>query len=191
MQPLWRRRARAFLNWLEASGVAKLASGGFCITPWLSMAGLSEAAAARTAERVAGRDILAIQDSSEIILGGAKTRAKGYGSVGRGGALGGVLLHPVLAVDAATSELLGLADIAVWNRATGKASLPHARRALADKESQRWLTAAERAGEVLAEAARITVVADRESDIHEELARRPAACDAGLALWPSAHPAAR
>ncbi len=43
---------------------------------------LRQGAAARKAERVTGLDILAIQDTSEIILGGAKVRAKGYGPVG-------------------------------------------------------------------------------------------------------------
>ena len=163
---------------LELAGGERRGEAGFrrfLHNPAVSVAGLSEAAAARTAARVAGRDILAIQDTSEIILGGPKTRAKGYGPVGKGGRLGGVLLHPVLAIDAATGELLGLADIAVWNRDKGKAALPHAKRALADKESQRWLSGAERAGEVLTEAARITVIADRESDIYEDFARKPQA----------------
>jgi len=140
----------------------------------VTVAALSEGAAARTGERVTGRDVLAIQDTSEIILGGAKIRAKGYGPVGKGGAVGGVLLHPVLAVDTATGELLGLADITVWNRDKGKA-LPHSQRVLADKESRRWLMGAVRSGEVLARAARITVVSDREGDIYEDFARRPVA----------------
>src|SRR2546429_208310 len=46
--------------------------------------------------------------------------------------------------------------------------------AAADKESQRWLDGMFSAAQVLREAARITVVADRESDIYEEFARRPA-----------------
>jgi DDE family transposase len=48
------------------------------------------------------------------------------------------------------------------------------RRAIEDKESYRWLLAAEEAADVLAEAACITVVADREGDIYEQFARRPA-----------------
>ena len=79
----------------------------------MTVAALSEAAGNRTRERVAGRDILAIQDTSEIVLGGPKLRKAGFGPVGRGGFLGGVLLHPVLAVDAMSGELVGLADIAV------------------------------------------------------------------------------
>ena len=77
---------------------------------------MSQAAGRKTGERVHGRDILAIQDTSEIVLGGPKMRQAGFGPVGRGGFLGGVLVHPVLAVDAASGELIGLADIAVWNR---------------------------------------------------------------------------
>jgi len=61
----------------------------------------------------------------------------------------------------------------VWNRAGGKVS-PHASQSLEDKESLRWITGAETAARVLAKAASITVVADRESDIYEDYARRPA-----------------
>jgi hypothetical protein len=86
---------------------------------------LSEAAGNRTADRVAGRDILAIQDTSEIVLGGPKMRKAGFGPVGRGSFLGGVLLHPVLAVDAMSGELLGLADIAVWNLANNMLYIMH------------------------------------------------------------------
>ena len=46
-------------------------------------------------------------------------------------------------------------------------------RAIEDKESYRWLLATDEASEVLAGAASITMVADRESDIYEQFARRP------------------
>src|SRR5262249_11718852 len=73
-----------------------------------------------TAGRVAGRDVVAIQDTSELVLGGRRARAAGYGPVGRGGATGGLLLHPVLAVEAGTGALLGLVSVEVWNRTGGK-----------------------------------------------------------------------
>jgi hypothetical protein len=60
----------------------------------------------------------------------------------------------------------------VWNREK-RPALPHAQRSSDDKESGCWLTGIERAGDVLKQAARITVVADRESDIYEDFARRP------------------
>jgi hypothetical protein len=44
---------------------------------------------------------------------------------------------------------------------------------LVDKESERWLGTAEAAKDILAQAAQVTVVADRESDIYAEWARLP------------------
>ncbi len=130
-------------------------------------------AGAGTARRVGGRDVVAIQDTSELVLGGRRARAQGFGPVGGGGALGGVLLHPVVAVEVGTGALLGLVDAQIWNREGGAKVGPRRGRATADKESRRWLDGMARAGEVLAAAAEITAVSDRESDIYELFARRP------------------
>jgi hypothetical protein len=129
-------------------------------------------AAERTAARAAGRDVVVIQDTSELALGGRRAKASGYGPVGKGGALRGLLLHTVLAVDAGTGAVLGLVDAKVWNRKGGKVTDRRSRGTL-HKESQRWLDGTMRAGEVLAAAAHITGVSDRESDIYEHFARRP------------------
>jgi hypothetical protein len=129
-------------------------------------------AATGTAARVAGRDIVVAQDTSELALGGRRARASGYGPVGKGGALGGVLLHAAVALEAGTGALLGLVDATIWNRDKGAAD-PRRLRATADKESQRWLDATARASEVLKAANSITVVSDRESDIYEHFACRP------------------
>lgn len=129
-------------------------------------------AAERTAARAAGRDVVVIQDTSELALGGRRAKANGYGPVGKGGALRGLLLHAVLAVDAGTGGVLGLVDAKVWNRKGGKAK-PRRGRKTPQKESQRWLDGTSRAGEVLAAANSITGVSDRESDIYEHFARRP------------------
>jgi hypothetical protein len=125
-----------------------------------------------TAARVAGRDIVVVQDTSELVLGGRRARANGYGPVGKGGALGGVLLHAALALEVGSGALLGLVDAKVWNRDKGELA-PRRARATADKESQRWLDTTARAGEVLAAANSITSVSDRESDIYELFAVRP------------------
>lgn len=129
-------------------------------------------AAEHTAARAAGRDVVVIQDTSELALGGRRAKANGYGPVGKGGALRGLLLHAVLAVDAGTGGVLGLVDAKVWNRKGGKAK-PRRGRKTPQKESQRWLDGTSRAGEVLAAANSITGVSDRESDIYEHFARRP------------------
>jgi hypothetical protein len=129
-------------------------------------------AAEHTAARAARRDVVVIQDTSELALGGRRAKASGYGPVGKGGALRGLLLHAVLAVDAGTGGVLGLVDAKVWNRRGGKVTNRRSRKT-SDKESQRWLDGTMRAGEVLAAANSITGVSDRESDIYEHFARRP------------------
>jgi DDE family transposase len=129
-------------------------------------------AAEKTAARVAGRDVVTLQDTSELIFGGRKARDNGFGPVGKGGNLGGLLLHAVLAVDAVGGELIGALDMKIWNRAGAQAA-PRRGRATADKESQRWIDATVRAGKVLASAAQITVISDQEGDIYEQFAARP------------------
>src|SRR5437899_7820750 len=85
-------------------------------------------AAERTAARVAGRDIVVVQDTSEISLGGRRAKANGYGPIGKGGALRGLLLHTVLAVDVAGGGVLGLVDAKVRNRRGGKVKSRRSRR---------------------------------------------------------------
>jgi len=126
-----------------------------------------------TSARVAGRDIVVVQDTSELALGGRRARANGYGPVGKGGALRGLLLHAGLALEASTGALLGLVDAQVWNR-DGGAAAPRRSRTTAEKESRRWLDTTARASEALAAANSITVVSDRESDFYEHFACRPA-----------------
>jgi hypothetical protein len=41
-------------------------------------------AAEGTAMRVAGRDVIVIQDTTELVLGGRRARTNGYGPVGKG-----------------------------------------------------------------------------------------------------------
>jgi hypothetical protein len=133
-------------------------------------------AAASTAARVAGRDVVVLQDTSELVLGGRRARANGYGPVGKGGALGGLLLHAVLAVETGSGALLGLVDAQVRNR-KGKKVKPRRSRTTANKESQRWVDGTARAAEVCAAANSVTGVSDRESDIYEHFATRASNMD--------------
>jgi hypothetical protein len=130
-------------------------------------------AVSRTAVRATGREIIVVQDTSELFLGGRRAKANGYGPVGKGGGTRGLLLHAALALDAGNGAILGLVDAQVWNRDKGKVT-PRRSRAPADKESQRWLSVAAKAGAALSGARSITVISDRESDIYEHFAQRPA-----------------
>jgi len=139
----------------------------------VTVAEMAATVGARTGARAAGRDVVVIQDTSGIALGGKELRAAGFGPVGRGGATRGVLVHPAIAVDAATGGLLGLVDVKVWNRCGGPG--PRNRwRKFEKKESYRWLEELVTAAERLSEAQSLTGVADAESDIYELFALRPA-----------------
>ena len=131
-----------------------------------------------TGQRVAGGEVVVVQDTSEVVLGGRRARVRGFGPVGGGGALSGVLLPAVLAVAAGPGGgLLGLVDGAIWTREGGQRVGPRRHRATSEKESQRWLDGMVRSGEALATASRITMVADRESDIYDLFAKRPSNVD--------------
>jgi hypothetical protein len=123
--------------------------------------------------RIAGRDrhVLAIQDTSDIKFATTPQDRRGLGKVGKGNVFG-VLLHAMMAVDADTGRCLGLVGGKLWTR-TGDVKIPHGERALADRESARWLTTAAQAKEVLAAARMITVINDREGDLYAHWARTP------------------
>jgi hypothetical protein len=75
-----------------------------------------------------------------------------------------LLLHPMLAVDADDGTCLGLLSGQIWTR-KGRRTVSHDLRELSDKESQRWIATALAAKPLLAKAAMVTALGDRESDI--------------------------
>jgi hypothetical protein len=113
-------------------------------------------ASQRTSQRCQGRDILVIQDTTVI-------RSEGGG---------GDYLHAAMALDAGDGAILGLVDGQFLRRTSGHKAL---RRDLPveEKESFRWLQAADEAASVCAGARQVTVVSDREGDIYEAFALRP------------------
>ena len=131
----------------------------------------------RTGEAARGRHVLALQDTTEVTYPTTAERRRGLGQCGHGNAYG-VLAHVMLAVDADSGACLGLVGGEVWNRET-KVTTPLRNRALADRESRRWLDTAEKAKEVLAPATMTTIIGDRESDMYPIWARIP---DAGVHL---------
>ncbi len=131
---------------------------------------------ARTAAAAKGLRIVAVQDTTEINFSGRDKRRKGLGPAGDGVSKG-FFIHPVIAVDADSEALLGVAGATIWTR-DEVPSPPHKGRPLADKESLRWLESARSAvGCLGGTAAGIVVVGDRESDIYPLFARRPEAAE--------------
>ncbi len=117
-------------------------------------------AASRTGARCAGLHVLAIQDTTVV-------RSEGGG---------GLYLHPTLAVDAASGAILGLTHAEFLSRTQGRKA-DRRKTPIAEKESRRWLDAADRSAEVCSAAARLTMIGDRENDIFPAFALRPAGTD--------------
>ena len=122
-------------------------------------------AAEHCGARVAGRHVLAIQDTSEINYQAHAGRVRGLGPAGNGSDIG-FFVHAVLAVDASHGGIIGLAGGEVWRR-PGKITAGRRQRAIDDKESRRWITAARASSRTLDAADMVTQVCDREGDIYE------------------------
>ena len=145
-------------------------------SPKRDVASLLAPHVARTAEAVRGRTIVAAQDTTEINFAGREASRSGLGPAGNGAAKG-FFIHPVVAIDADSEAVLGIAGAHIWTR-DDEPTPPHRLRALEDKESLRWLEGANTAAATLAPtAARVVVVGDRESDIYPLFTRKPAAVE--------------
>lgn len=125
------------------------------------------------AGRVAGRHVLAIQDTTELNYQRHARRTRGLGTVGNGTDVG-LFLHPTLAIDAKNGDCLGLVGAQVYVRHEG-ATVDRRKRTIEEKESYRWLQGVETADAVLKDAQHVTHVQDREGDIFEQFARPRAA----------------
>lgn len=131
-----------------------------------------------TAAAATGRHVLAIQDTTKLNFKTSPGHERGLGVIGKG--VGhGLLLHPMIALDAKTGECLGLAGGCLWNRPPERSrnGLPkknNGRRPLEEKETRHWVETAENAKTVLSSAAMITVIADREADLYPLWAKIPA-----------------
>jgi hypothetical protein len=149
----------------------ELAAGNFFASERVTAAKIVESRGERTSLAAEGLHALALQDTSEIKIHTTAEHRRGLGQCGHGNAYG-VLAHVALAVDADSGACLGLVGGEIWNR-TEKVSKPLRQRTLTERESLRWLNTAEQAKEVLASAAMITIVGDRESDMYPMWARIP------------------
>lgn len=160
----------------------KVRFGRFLRNRQVSFEEMFETAAEQAAAGVAGRHVLAIEDTSEINFEAHRGRVRGLGPVGNGHDLG-FFVHPLLGVDAGTGGVIGLIGGTIYKRSGKPARSRHAR-PLAEKESARWIRTAEAAMPRLSAADTVTVMTDREGDIYALLSRQAAleaAARAGLA----------
>jgi|SRR5262245_22648654 len=131
---------------------------------------------ARTVEACRGRRIVAAQDTTEINFDRSRQPVAGLGPTGNKD-IRGFFMHPVVAVDADDGALLGVVGARIWTREE-EPTPDHRGIAFEEKESRRWLDAAETAATQLAPvASQVVVVADREGDIYPLFSRRPESID--------------
>jgi hypothetical protein len=124
--------------------------------------------------------VLAIEDTTAVSFASYdESRKAGKGTTRRGlgllneGSAHGVLAHVMMAVDADSHACLGLTGGRIWNRETTVAT-PEWKRPLSERESRRWIDAAEQARPLLGQAATVTLVSDREGDMYPLWGRVPA-----------------
>jgi len=159
------------LRKLGQTRAGEVAVQRFLASPYSSASGIIETLVQRTVRQCAGRRIVAIQDTSEINFKGRAARRQGLGPGGNGRDPG-FFVHPVVAVDVEDEAVIGLVGAQIWTR-SGVPAGERRGRAMAEKESMRWREGCATAARLLSEAAAVTMIADRESDIWELFVERP------------------
>ena len=166
-------RKTVCLRRLGGNRGGELQAGRFFANPKVTAAKIVEGWSLRTGAASAGRHVLAIQDTTEVKFPTKAQRRRGLGPVKQGNTYG-VLVHAMIGVDAVSHACFGLVGGDVWTR-DGVMTEHHRDRPLSERESRRWLETAEQAKKVLASAAMVTVVDDREGDIYPKWASVPRA----------------
>jgi hypothetical protein len=166
-----RLRGSAGLRVLADRRAEQIGFARFFHNPRVTVAEILATAGTRTATAAAGRHVLLIEDTSEINYQAKVGRKRDLGRVGNGSDVG-LFVHPALAIDAEDGTVLGLAGATIWRRRSGKRR-DYQERPIETKESYRWLETIAAARPRFDQSRLVTVIADREADIFELLARVP------------------
>src|SRR5271167_1797120 len=148
-------RKTVCLRRLGGNRGGELQAGRFFANPKVTAAKIVEGWSHLTGAAVARRHVLAIQDTTEVKFPTTAQRRRGLGPVKKGNTYG-LVAHAMIAVDADGRACLGLVGGNVQTR-NGVVTKHHRDRPLSERESRRWVETAERAKEVLASAAMVTV----------------------------------
>ena len=131
------------------------------------------------AQQVIGRHVLAIHDTSSINFqahaGRLSRQDPCLGPLETASQVG-FFLHPILVVAADSAFPVGYASVHLWNRSwqqPPKTDRTYKQQPFEEKESFRWVDTVRESAPTLATAERVTVIADRESDIFEVLTDLP------------------
>lgn len=163
----------AILNRLSSTRAEYVAYSRFFNNRMIKMSLLVKALSDHCRTFVEGRDVLCIQDTTELNYSSSEGKYsptdRDLGPLGNDQSLG-FFLHPGLVVDSEAEFPLGFSHVHCWNRSKGKLNKherDYKQLPLQAKESYRWLAMMTVSKKHLKKAKRITVVGDRESDIYE------------------------
>lgn len=133
----------------------------------------------RNAEQGAGKHLLILNDTVEFNYNGLnglfKVRDPNIGPISDNKS-SGFFMHPCIVVDPQVGIPYGFSSLQIWNRSFyGPDRFERKYRSLPieEKESNKWLVAAQQSKEWLAPGNTMTMVGDRESDIYEYFADVP------------------
>jgi len=172
-------KGTVILNQLAANRAELVGASRFFDNNKVSVEALVQEATTRCQQNVAGLNLLAIPDTSEINYqrhaGILNQNEADLGPVGNNHDLGFVL-PPTLVLEEQNGFPLGFSHISWFNRSWEKETKEERKYKplpITAKESYRWLDSSFRTQELLTQANRVTIIADRETDIYEEFVTVP------------------
>lgn len=139
---------------------------------------LIEAAKERSSYLCEGKEVLVIQDTTEVNLGNHRNSLQpgtGIGLTGNNADLG-FFLHGSLVLDAHNGTALGFSGIQLWHRNPDKEDKQqrgYGKLPIEEKESYKWIRACLESKQHLSQVASVTFIEDREGDIYEQFASVP------------------
>lgn len=145
----------------------------------LSEQNLIDELTGRVRPLVVGRDLLCIEDSSEINVAANKNRLQPDSGFGRSDNADNATcfkIHPGLVLDAQNFCPLGFSAIKIFHRDEQKPDRferKYKQQPIEDKESYKWIEVSEASKVTLAQSNSVTFVQDREGDIYEQFALIP------------------
>ncbi|RNI37313.1 IS4 family transposase [Hanamia caeni] len=123
-----------------------------------------------------GRDLLCIQDSSEINVCANKNRLRPGSGIGRSDNADNATcfkIHPGLVLDAESLCPLGFSAVKVFHREEqepDRFERNYKKQPIEQKESYKWIEVSDASKDALSSADRVTFIQDREGDIFEQFA---------------------
>jgi len=116
--------------------------------------------------------VLCLQDTVQLTYPTQTFKKDDFGPTGDANTKG-LFVHPGIIVDASNRDVMGVSGIITWCRDEKTSNQTKKIRPIEEKESIRWIDTALSAKQNITNAAMITVIGDRESDILEVFERVP------------------